>query len=203
MSHAPKCSASEAISDSFLHGEHFLLGRELLPFSLRHFLLLKSFDSPVLLGGMVGFRDIQLAVRVCSTGSDKELRDSLKRPSLRWRLWERYTRYLNVSVSLKAFSDYFDDYLPPFPFWPTPGQGESRCEPYVVCAARLVGSGADRDKVMNMGLGEVVTWSLAKIEAEGHELKTLMTDTEVEILRKYDRMEADGTAPWLKRKEAA
>ncbi len=174
----PKLTARETFLEAFVHGEHFLLGRRLRPFCLRHWLLLEAMESPLLRGGPVEIADLQLAALVCSTRNDAALRSR----SLRERLWRRVTRLSSVAPWLPKWERYLADYLPLFPMLESPDNGETKTPPFLLCAARLLGS-FTRDELMNMPLGELLAWGMAKSEAKGHPLDRLMSDFDIEGLK--------------------
>ncbi len=185
----PKLTAREAFLEAFLHGEHVLLGRRLRPFCLRHWLLLDAMESPLLRGGPVEIGDLQLAALVCSTGNDEALRSN----TLRERLWRRLTRLSSVAPWLPKWEDYLADYLPLFPLLDAPDRSVTKTPPFLVCAARLLGS-FSREEILSMPLGELLAWGMAKSEAEGHSLDRLMSDFDIEGLKIAAQMLAEEAA---------
>jgi hypothetical protein len=143
-----------------------------------------ALQSPLLLGGKVTITDLRLAVLVCSTSSNKEFFKASTFKSLYWRVWKKFTAYFPVTESLHTFNVYIDDYIPDFPFWSTDTSESEKVPGFFISAARLLVS-CSPDEIMNMPLGEVLAWNLAKNETEPvlEPNKNLMTDSEVQILR--------------------
>jgi hypothetical protein len=180
---APKLSTREAFLQSFIHQEYAVFGRELLPFCLRHWLLLVALKSPLILGGTIELEDMRLAVMVCSTRTNREFFAASRFKSLYWKIWKRFTRQLSVTSALRHFNGYIDDYLPDFPFWKNEAdKSEERVPGFFISAARLLSS-CTPDLILNMPLGEMLAWNLAKNEADGYPNENLMTEFEVDILR--------------------
>jgi hypothetical protein len=180
---APKLSTREAFLQSFIHQEYVVFGRVLLPFCLRHWLLLMALKSPLIFGGKVRLEDMRLAVVVCTTKSNREFFKAAKFSSIYWRIWKRFTKNLSVTEALTHFNRYVEDYLPDFPFWETSGSDvEERVPGFFISAARLLSS-ANPDYILNMPLGELLAWNLAKNEADGFPNENLMSDYVVDVLR--------------------
>jgi len=179
----PDLSTSEATYESFFNQTHCILGRELLPFSLRHWILLSALGSPLIMGGKVEMHDLLLAVVACSTKTDAEFRDACKFKSLYWRVWKRLSRFANRTEVLHRFNVYVEDYLPSFPFWQNiEASEESKIDGFLVRAASLLDS-CTPDYIENMPMGKMLVWAMAKDESKGFPNKNLMSDAEVEILR--------------------
>ncbi len=205
----PTLSTREAFLQSFIHQRYFLFGRELLPFCLRHYLLLSALDSPLLYGRNGDISDLRLAALVCSTASTREFFEaatdkswkqvaaeclaalsikhtySLVKQRIYWQSWKKLTRDAHVTNSLRAFNNYVDDYLPVFPYWPSDEQGEAtKIPPAFISAARfLIASGSSPEQVLNMPLGELRAWNYAFNEAQGVGNKDLIDDDYMELMR--------------------
>ena len=179
----PKLSASEATSEAFFNQQHVIYGRELLPFCLRHWILLCTLKSPLIYGGEVKLEDMRLAVIACSTRTDAEFMEACKFKWGYWRLWKKITAFMPIDAAFKSFNTYVEDYLPQFPFWQNcETSGESKLDGFLVTAARLLDS-CTPDYIENMPMGKMLVWAMAKNESEGFPNKNLMTDFEVEIFR--------------------
>lgn len=184
----PRFTTSEAFKEAFVHDEHFILGRKMLPFCLRHHLILESIQSPIIIGGSITIKDLQAAVTVCSTKSFSEWRQSFHAPSFKWIAWKRFSSMLPLSENVKAFEDYVSDFIPSFPFWDSGKGDDLKCPPFFVVASRLLGS-FTREEIMNAPLGEVVAWGLAKMEAEGNSPDSLMSEADVSALKQIESEE--------------
>lgn len=180
-----KLSASEATSEAFFNQQHTIFGRELLPFCLRHWMLLTSLQSPFITGGKVELHDMRLAVIVCSTKTDIEFLAACKFSSIYWRLWKKVTSYMDVPIALHAFNTYVDDYLPQFPLFKNEEAGtEQKLDGFLITAARLLTS-CTPDYIENMPMGKMIAWVMAKNESEGFPNENLMSDSLVQLLRTH------------------
>jgi hypothetical protein len=180
---APKLSATEATCEAFFNQTHIIFGRELLPFCLRHWILLTALKSPLIFGGPVELHDMRLAVIACSTKSDSEFMEACNFASDEWAMWKQVTSLMPPKVGLAAFNRYVEDYLPQFPFWKNDkASDDSKLDGFLVTAASLLDS-CTPDYIENMPLGKMLVWAMAKNEAAGYPNKNLMSDFEVETLR--------------------
>jgi len=180
---APKLSTTDATCEAFFNQQHFIYGRELLPFCLRHWILLTALKSPLIIGGKVELHDMRLAVITCSTKTDSEFMEACSFASEEWAVWKRVTGLMNTDKAFTAFNRYVEDYLPQFPFWKNLEESsDSKLDGFLVTAARLLDS-CTPDYVENMPLGKMLVWAMAKNEAEGFPNKNLMSDFDVETIR--------------------
>ena len=183
-------TVAEAFSESVLHDRHLVLGRELHPFCLDHWVLLDALKSPLLTGGKIEITDLQLAVQVCSTSSVQEFYDATLRPAFGWKLWHKITRLFPVPRTLAAFNNYIDDYLPKIPRWQFDFGDETKCPALFVAAARWIEAGQDPVRVRRMALGELIAWNLALDEAKGDPLKSVKSAAEIAAEREIESEEA-------------
>ncbi len=193
---APTLTNTEAFIEAFVHADYVALGRKLYPFCLRHWFLLAALKSPLTHGGEWTLEDIRLAVMVLSTRSNERFFDASRFKSLYWRLWKKFSTLFcdreHVARNRDIIYQFIEDHYPSFPFWVS-GKAESpqRVPGFIVAAARMLGA-CTRDELLNMSLGEVIAWNLAKNENESvmEPNANLMSDDDVSILRRPEFREA-------------
>jgi len=176
----PPLSLDRAFSEAFIHDEHSVYLRPLAPFCLRHYIYLKGLNSPLFSGGKVCARDLQIAAVVCSTSSHKEVLAWLapdNKPAVKWF---RQCNRLDLEKEMKAWGAYIDDFFPEFPMWEKDGIGagdDVRVPGHLIMAAGAMEI-LTRDEVMNLPIGEVRAWSMARCAYHGSDMKHLMSETE-------------------------
>lgn len=88
---------------------HRVLGLELLPFSIGHFILLQKHESVFVSqsGGTIGIEDLLLAVLICSQ-SYEDAKKSLTSRWLKWfvKYWGWRSRKLNIFEEAKGLKEY-------------------------------------------------------------------------------------------------
>ena len=176
-------STREAFLQSFIHQDYVILGRQLLPFCLRHYLLLMAIRSPFVVGGTIKLEDMRIISLVCSTASNRDFFRAARFDSFYWKLWKRTTRLYSLAKSIQTFNQYIRDYIPSFPRWNTAETTEGERVPGLFLAAARMLNGCTPDYVMNMPLGELLAWNHAIRESTGYPDENLMTDVEYSILK--------------------
>lgn len=183
----PTLSVAEAFLEAFVHNEHVLLGRKLRPFCLRHWTLLRALRNRVLFGGIITRQDCFAAALVCSSKSNSEFFSSTNNPTWKDKLWFFKNGNFNVRQFKIQFDAYVSDYLPSFPFWESDTSDSEKIPGFYIAAARLLDLG--EEAVFEMPLGALLAWGMARIEASGNPIKTLMTEADIEALREIAKEE--------------
>ena len=184
---APKLTTFQAYLESFIHDEHVIYGRSMLPFCLRHYTLLSGLKSPLLTGRIVTRSDLQTAVLICSTRTNEEFFNFAKAKKLSEKYWFFKTGGSHVGAGMKSFNYYIEDFLPIFPFWKNDKSAQERVPWLFVCAARVIDC-EGVEKTMNMGIGQMIAWGMARMESEGKRIEGLMTEEEVQALKEIEEL---------------
>lgn len=182
----------EAFLESILHDDHIILGRLMLPFCLEMWCILEALESPLITGAPITMPDLQLAVIACSTSSTRDFYRLTRRPSFWQRLWKAHTAISSPGEVLRQFNAYIDDYVPQFPRWETEMDGECKCPPIFICAAKLLASGqSDYAVSREIPLGKILSWGLAIDEGKGNPLDGIQSELEAEALKELERQERE------------
>ena len=187
---------TEAFREAFIHDRHVIMGREMQPFCIDHIMLLEALDSPLIMGGTVKIEDVQLAVKVCSTGSNAEFFEASLRPSFYWRLWGRVFSRVPVKGLIERWDAYLADYAPKIEQFRYEDQEACKCPGYVLTAAKLVERGHAPATVRRMGIGELTAWVLAIMENNPtphnpNPLRSIKDDWDVETAREKAALELE------------
>lgn len=171
-------------STAFLHVRNrTLLGRVLLPFSLRHRLILEAMDHPLLTEGKQIKPDDLLIAAIVLSGDSTE--DCLKEPTIMdfFRSWllnhsEEYFLYCweGMKVHLQEGSSY------PLIFQKEQEKDGARGLDWrCMILAILVKHGLDHERVLSMPECQAVWLYTALAIAEGGKVDVMSTDLEEEL----------------------
>ena len=169
-------------------------GKTLLPFCLRHRVILESIDSPFIKDEMVGLNPVSviIAIRILSTYDKSEM---VKPFSLFEKFWLFYLTFnknyyskvigtiigcMNVSCSYPKFWEKKDK----------TGKSKENVPWVLSCISNNVRNGCSLEEAWTMPEGEAVWMSVSHAIYNGAKIEVLSTDDENE-LEQYDaRIEA-------------
>lgn len=182
----------EAYQKAFLAVPPEVLGRQLLPFSLGHSLLLDIFESPFSRGGEITGEELIFAVWIC-TRPFRDALDQLQRQTMVKECirWGRKCRKLDLNVAAQRFDDYVSESSVTPKRWEKPGAGGSARVPWQIAMFwNLCGSSVNED-LWDLPLGRVITYNAARLAQMGDE--SLMSEEELAVVESSEVSEvSDG-----------
>ena len=180
-------TTEDAFLESCLHDDYVILGRKMQVFCLEMWCILKALKSPLLIGGTITIKDMQLAVLACSTSSMSEFYQIIRKPTFLQRCWWIITKGMPVAPVLKQFNTYIEDYVPNFPRIENTDGGfaaEFKCPDIFLCAAKLFAAGhSDREISRELALGKLLSWKMAIEESQGNPLDYVPSERDLEAIR--------------------
>ena len=191
--------------EAFAHTEHWVMGRRLQRFSLRHRFWLEAFESPLVRGGPVTLVDIEMAAAVCAVECgllDVEVPRMLGRGPGWWakaRFMWRLLRH-KTEAEYAAFQAYLIDHgCPPAthhdsePAGPDGKNYETLPGIFGLASGLIRGSGWEPDTVWALSPGQAEWYLTGIFIHRGVDMKMKSThDEEFEEGMRRERM-AKGT----------
>ena len=104
-----------------------ICGRKLLPFSIAHEYILKSVESPYLVGGTVDRGSILQAIDICSRSweENRTMMGIGYIPQIKtWRKWSRKWRRFDYAAAHKSFTAYLKNFTESPAHWTSDEAGE-------------------------------------------------------------------------------
>ncbi len=146
--------------ESFVNVSHKVLGIELKPFSLNHYLWLEQLDSPLVNSSPCAMADLEVAVLICSQVTNEQIQDRLSASNL-WRRmrrasWRKKNEKRDLTNSFNSFIAYQNDYLALPRFAPPSGETEEKLPWLLVTASAVIrNTGWSEETVFQMPIGKV------------------------------------------------
>nr|DAF31955.1 MAG TPA: hypothetical protein [Caudoviricetes sp.] len=159
----------ESFYEAFINCEHRVLGKKLLPLSLRHCLYLEAIGSPYMdvingLETQVYRRDLELAVLICSSNSD--ILGKLSRANFvqNWHM-----KLHPFKRNATRFLSYLGDYVSIPEIWDNGESGVNLNTPWILSRAAmlLAKTSMSRDEIWTMPIGELLWYCAALGEQDG------------------------------------
>ena len=158
-------------AESFINrtNGHRVLGRKLLPLSNWHSMLLRFYQSPVVLASRpAGILDLERAVRICRCKYPNRptFRFTTLMSGVSWFLFRR-----SIVGQCQGFSDYVEDYLSPPTFWQEEGGAprtmRGQMPPELATVSKLMEMGVSEKDAWDMPVGKAMWYSAAHIANNG------------------------------------
>jgi len=177
--------------ESWINNKHNVLGKILKPYSLHHYILMQSIDSPLLsLEKNVTISDFEIAVLICRSSFGDSLIDIINTestvPKLKNWLWHKINTRRNLALEMRKWVAYQNDYISLPTLWErnnsnTDQQSNIPFEFYLLISSKVIQyTGWSEQVVYNMPIGKLVWYAMTMDYIKTGET-SVMSDKEIEI----------------------
>lgn len=89
-----------------------ICGKQLLPFSVGHYFLLRNLNSPYIKGGIPTYNDLLMAILICSMSFETCQKILVYNPKMwKWSLWFLRWQLINLETAEKSLKQYLSEYI--------------------------------------------------------------------------------------------